>query len=304
MPIRATFPAGVNEIIVHGLHQWDYGQTLEIASPDIPAMIEVHFAHSGMKEAIVRVGASMGDVIEVKIPDRCLEQGAPIVAWVYEIGETHGSTIKTITMPIIKRPRPQSCEDVPAEVLNLYNEAVAAMTKVANEAKDALWGIDAKMADTVKRLEDGDVTVKNAQYAANAGNADYAQSANKADFLRNAFQERVTHGAGQSRISLADEYPGYYLVTFYDSNQYGYAAEYSAVIYFDQTNLSNNLPVIVEVATLTDNVNEGREKLYFGINITDTTVELVAMKGTSVYTAETFNLSSFQHFSTMLICAV
>ena len=77
MNIKAIIPSGQTEITVNGLHQWDYGQTLEICSNDLPAVIEVHFACSGMTEAVVRSCSSYEkDGIQTAtaiIPDRCIE---------------------------------------------------------------------------------------------------------------------------------------------------------------------------------------------------------------------------------------
>lgn len=127
MNIKATFPAGVDEIIVHGLHQWDYGRKLEIEADDLPAIIEVHFACPGMDEAVVRVCSATGGVATVAIPDRCLEQASPITAWVYEVGENYGQTIKVITLNIMQRARPQAGDDIPVEIADKYTEAVGVM---------------------------------------------------------------------------------------------------------------------------------------------------------------------------------
>lgn len=108
MSIKAIFPAGVTALTVHGLHQWDYGQELVIQAPDLPPRIEVHFACRGMEEAVVRECEVTDGQTSAAIPDPCLEQGAPITAWVYEVQETSGTTTKTITLPIIRRARPQA----------------------------------------------------------------------------------------------------------------------------------------------------------------------------------------------------
>ena len=105
MSIKATFPAGVDAIIVNGLHQWDYGQQLEIQASGLPAVVEVHFACAGMTEAAVRVCDASSGTAVASIPDTCLEQSSPVTAWVYEVGETSGTTILTVTLPIIARAR-------------------------------------------------------------------------------------------------------------------------------------------------------------------------------------------------------
>ena len=107
MSIRAIFPAGVDEITVNGLHQWDYGRKLEIQADGLPTQIEVHFACTGMEEAVVRSGTVVNGKAEAAIPDQCLEQITPVTAWVYEVGEKYGKTIKTVVLTIVERKRPQ-----------------------------------------------------------------------------------------------------------------------------------------------------------------------------------------------------
>ena len=148
--ITATFPTGVSSITVNGLHQWDYGQTMQIHADDLPSMIEVHFACIGMNEALVRSCSMVGGVGAVTIPDKCLEQSAPIYAWIYEINGTVGATTKTIVLNVTPRTRPQPGEDIPVEISDKYTEALTALN------------------DTVEKLEKGEITVKEAETAQNA----------------------------------------------------------------------------------------------------------------------------------------
>mgnify|MGYP007081727277 CR=1 FL=1 len=162
MSIIATFPDGLDHVTVNGLHQWDWGQKLEIRDATLPALVEVHFACPGMTDAVVRSCAVVKGVATAAIPDRCIEQSAPITAWVVAIGETSGETIRTITLPVIARTRPEPSATIPAEVSDKYTEAVAAM----NAAVDA--------------IEDGTITAAEAGHAAEADHATDAGSANSA----------------------------------------------------------------------------------------------------------------------------
>lgn len=162
MSIRATFPAGVTEMTAHGLHQWDYGQTLEIAADNLPALAEVHFATAGMTDAIRRVGDTTTGALVVTIPDQCLEQTAPVLAWVYRVDEEAGATILTVTLPVIKRARPQPNTTMPEAVGDQYT---------------ALMGLVNQMIDD---LNGGTLAIINAQYADEAGHAETADSATKA----------------------------------------------------------------------------------------------------------------------------
>lgn len=164
MSIKATFPTGHTEITVNGLHQWDYGQQLEIECADLPALVEVHFAHEGMSEAVVRVcNVSAEGVLTASIPDRCLEQTSPVYAWVVLVDETSGTTVLTVTLPITARNRPAASASVPEEISDKYTESIAA--------------INAQIA----ALKAGNVEVMKANSALSASYATLANRANTAD---------------------------------------------------------------------------------------------------------------------------
>lgn len=177
MNIKAIFPPGVSRLIVNGLHQWDYGRKLEIQSDDLPALVEVHFACAGMRDAVVRSCAVLNGVAEAAIPDQCLEQTTPITAWVYEVGETSGATVKTVVLPVIERTQPQPGATIPEQVSDKYTELIAAVN------------------EQVGALQSGDITVNHAlladeatkaDRAAQAGYADSAGTAGSADFASEA----------------------------------------------------------------------------------------------------------------------
>lgn len=178
MALIAIIPPGMTEITINGLHQWDYGQTLEIHSADLPTMVEVHFACAGMKEAVVHSCNAVEGVAEVPIPDRCLEQTAPIITWVYAIGETSGTTIKTLTLTIAPRARPTiPVGEVPTAVADKYTEAVVAMNDAVAKVGDgriiaakavfaetAMNDRDGNKLATAKELTDGSLVVKKASH--------------------------------------------------------------------------------------------------------------------------------------------
>lgn len=133
MAIKAIFSAGVDTLTVSGLHQWDYGQKLEIHGLGLPAMIEVHFACLNMQEAHVRIGTTTDGVTTVAIPDGCLEHDTPLRAWVYVVDATSGRTEKTIMLPIAARTKPQGAESRQPFVVDEYAEALEQInTTVAN----------------------------------------------------------------------------------------------------------------------------------------------------------------------------
>ena len=184
MNVKAVFPEGMNEIFVNGLHQWDYGQQLQIEAADLPAMVEVHFSCPTMTEAIVRtcsVNTGSGTAT-VTIPDICLEQTAPITAWVYQIGGTSGATIKIIKMIVTPRPRPANSKDVEVIESNKYTELLSAVTS------------------QVASLKAGNVTVKKALSANTATTSETATRASLADLATKATTADVA-----SRVDFASD---------------------------------------------------------------------------------------------------
>lgn len=133
--IKATFSPGMTAATVHGLTQWDYGRKLEIGCADLPAIIEVHFACAGMKDAIVRVGSAVSGSVVVTIPDICLEQAGPITAWVYCVDDDGGRTELTLTLPVIARARPSRGDYNPEVAQDSYTELVQAVNEAVGEVK-------------------------------------------------------------------------------------------------------------------------------------------------------------------------
>lgn len=175
MPIKVIIPSGQTEITVHGLHQWDYGQRIEIHDVDLPGLIEVHFACLGMDEAVVRSCSVVDGVATAAVPDLCLEQTTPITAWIYIINGTRGETQKVIHLPIIARTRPAASESVPDEYTDKYTELVTAAGAVIAEAES----IKDAMGNEMQDILDGAV-----------------------DNVTNSAAERVSNGISQGTITV------------------------------------------------------------------------------------------------------
>lgn len=184
MNLIAMIPEGITELTVNGLTQWDYGRKLELHGDDLPSVVEVHFSCPSMQDAIVKVGSSVGGPVIVSIPDQCLEQSAPITAWVYEIGENSGATVKTITLNIQARKRPQAAESVDPENADKYTEFVTAIN------------------ETLEGLRTGEVKAKSAEYADSAGVATNAITAAAASTATNVTGK--INGVDISRIFELD----------------------------------------------------------------------------------------------------
>lgn len=213
MNIKATFPAGVDTLTVHGLHQWDYGRKLEISAPNLPALVEVHFACAGAKDAVVRLASVAGGVASVIIPDTCLEQTTPVAAWVYEVGDTYGHTALTVILPVTARAKPTAAT-LPVAIGDKYTELIG----LVNEY--------------VQQLADGTITVGAAKYATGAGTADLAMYAtmdsagNNIPATYGNFARPWTTTSPTARINLPG--PGVYQVMSGDKRC-------NCIIYWDGT---------------------------------------------------------------------
>lgn len=169
MALKAIIPSGQTEITVNGLHQWDYGRTIEIHADGLPAMVEVHFACAGMSEAVVRSCSVIDGAVTAAVPDMCLEQTTPIAAWVYAVGETNGATILTITLPITPRTRPQPSATVPEEISDKYTEAVAAMGALVAECEQTVANAKKEIKTELQQeISNGALAVAEATHAATA----------------------------------------------------------------------------------------------------------------------------------------
>lgn len=192
MGIKAIIPEGVSEVVVNGLHQWDYGRQLEIHSTGLPSLVELHFACAGMKDAVVRSCSVVNGVAEATIPDICLEQQSPVYAWVYLVDEARGATVKTIILPIIARTRPQLEESIPRDNSDAYTQLVASVNAtmesiisgatVAGKARKADSATHATSADRATHATSAD----NATHAASADTATTATSADSATHATSA----------------------------------------------------------------------------------------------------------------------
>ena len=184
MAIKVLFPESTTSITLAPLYQWDYGQELEIEATSLPSVIEVHFACKGMNEAIVHTCSSVNNIATVAIPDKCLEQSNDITAWVYEIGDTSGRTIYSITIPITARTRPARSESIPQSVQDTYTQLITAVNGLLDELTQGSvnvgYAVRAGVANSAVKATAAD-TATNANTAGNANSAIWASN----DFLGN-----------------------------------------------------------------------------------------------------------------------
>lgn len=206
MAVKVSFSQGQTEAKADALHQWDYGQQLEIEASDLPTAFEVHFACHGMNEAIIHSCTAAGGVATVAIPNRCLEQSNNITAWVYAISGSTGTTIKTITIPVISRTRPSRSNEIPQEITDRYTELI---TEV-EEAVGKITSGNVMVATAAKATSaDRAAWAENASTAAHAESATYATSAGVATSANKASYDNLGDLISAKYASFKDSFTAY-----------------------------------------------------------------------------------------------
>ena len=190
MALKAAFQVGATTTTTESLHQWDYGQQLEIEHPDLPTVVEAHFACPDMSEAIVRPCSSTAGIATTMIPDRCLEQTSPITVWVFVINGTEGMTKLTITIPVEKRTRPAPVSDIPVDFVNRYAELLT-------EINEAVVG-----------LQNGDIVAAKALTASSANTAGTAGHAYTADQASSSYITHRAYTADEVNLDWKSLYAG------------------------------------------------------------------------------------------------
>lgn len=154
--ISVTFEEGIDNITSDvGLHQWDTGQPLEIHGVNgLEVAPKVHFATKMSDTAYVVQGELTNGVIRCIIPDMVLTHGFPVIAFIYYEVALDKKTIRTITIPVTKRTKPNGwVETRPAEILNV---------------KTFLEQIQSEVHDLNDRVNDLDVGYQNKTTVFNA----------------------------------------------------------------------------------------------------------------------------------------
>lgn len=131
--IQAVFEQNEEYVRVSGLTQWDYGQDLQIIGLGIVQNAEIHFALEGCREAEIQTAKIEDEILYARIPDKLLEKGENIKAYVYLATPDYGETVKTIAMPVARRPKPDDYSS-PAE-RNLLRELMEQVSLKADNIK-------------------------------------------------------------------------------------------------------------------------------------------------------------------------
>ena len=127
--------------ITRKLYQYDYGQVINIKGLNLPKAFEVHISNSN-KASTAQIYIGNNDQIE--IPNKFLLSGEDIYLWIFlHSTATDGQTRYTITIPVQKKPKPESEEPTEVE-WNTIDQLIAALEINLNEMRQATE--DAKTA--------------------------------------------------------------------------------------------------------------------------------------------------------------
>lgn len=122
--IKVTFEEGIDNITSEtGLFQWDTGQPFEIHGvTGLEVTPKVHFATKVSDTAVVVQSELTDGVISCIIPDIVLSHGFPILAYIYYEQALDKKTIRSVTIPVTKRAKPNGwVETTPSDIQYVRN---------------------------------------------------------------------------------------------------------------------------------------------------------------------------------------
>ena len=133
----------IQEVTAEGLWQWDYGQDLMVSGiPFAESVTEIHFSVAGSEASIVLPRMQEGK-LTARIPNELLEIGCDLKAYLYVADQESGETVRTIRMPVNRRPKPEDYSS-PAEK-NL-------LRKLVDDIKNKADGLQLVEGDSLQLL--------------------------------------------------------------------------------------------------------------------------------------------------------
>lgn len=123
--ITAEFTSELVNLRVTNLFQWDVNQIVKITGLAFTSPVEVHFCNKKSESAIVVLSTEpAGGSVFANIPNALLKEPYDIVAYVYQTDGTTKSTTNTITIPIVKRQKPNDYRDTSGGDINVPDSEV------------------------------------------------------------------------------------------------------------------------------------------------------------------------------------
>lgn len=111
--ITAEFTSELVNLRVTNLFQWDVNQVIKIKGLEFDENpVEVHFCNKKSTSAVVvnSTAPANGSVL-ANIPNALLKEPYDIVAYVYQTDGSTRATTNTITIPVVKRQKPNDHKD-------------------------------------------------------------------------------------------------------------------------------------------------------------------------------------------------
>ena len=106
MTVSAVFGYGIEKVVTEPLFQYDIGQKLSISGLEVDGSTEIHFKSPYSRIAKIATGTLNGSTLTVDIPDEFLENSGNGLVWVCLTDENAVTTIRTISIPIKERAKP------------------------------------------------------------------------------------------------------------------------------------------------------------------------------------------------------
>lgn len=136
------------------VYQWDQNQTLRITGENVDEITAIHFCNKKCDTAIVVGVARNDEEIIAQIPNSLLEEPYDVIAYVHTIDDNQAKTIEIISIPVIKRVKPDDyifVENV--EIVNFERLESDILTFFAN-TNDLLEEYREEMDSTLQDCRD------------------------------------------------------------------------------------------------------------------------------------------------------
>ena len=88
------------------VYQWDQNHTLTLTGEYVDEITAIHFCNKKSEKAIVVSVARDAEGVVAKIPNILLEDPYDVIAYVHTINDNQAKTIEIISIPVIKRIKP------------------------------------------------------------------------------------------------------------------------------------------------------------------------------------------------------
>ena len=197
--ITAVFGHDARRVTAPSLYQWDYGQVLTFDGLKLPDSYEVHFSNKPEGgQAEVRIGTADG----VSIPDRSLESGEPVYAYVFLHSEQDdGETVYLVQIPVKKRPKPFYNKPTSVQQSEI-TEAIAALNAGVQAAESFAVEAEASAAVSAEQADNSAASAASSQAAQYEAETAADRAAAAADIAEEA--ERDAALSAQSALASAN----------------------------------------------------------------------------------------------------